>query len=302
MKKLVINRILLFLLGYVVAFSVNLTYIFPSLFITYSYIFVAYYCLGFFSGNKKLTQFLLISGIIIHFTWVSFFTHFIYPTAAVMITAPLSFYIGIALKKQIWIKSKLSLTFVSLLILLLSTVSSYYGDYYLANLYFFNQSDLVEKQILRKKFPTTTFLTIDNKTIDNTDFKGKVVIIEAWYTSCRYCKQQFPEMEKLASKYSDNKNVKFYYINNGIVDTYEKFIEFIVIKKGKYKIEFLYDNNKSIANFLNQESAPQTFIIDKSGEIQLLLSGYDLYAKKEFIERLEQKINELLSSNNKCNR
>ena len=58
-----------------------------------------------------------------------------------------------------------------------------------------------EKPALKVQAPDFTFKTLEGKTRDLSELKGKTVILNFWATWCPPCIKEFPELLELAAKY-----------------------------------------------------------------------------------------------------
>ena len=53
----------------------------------------------------------------------------------------------------------------------------------------------------------------DSVTLTNADFKGKMVVLYFWDTSCTYCIQKFPILKEKSDKWSKSTDILFYSVN-----------------------------------------------------------------------------------------
>ncbi|MDD2611645.1 MAG: TlpA disulfide reductase family protein [Bacteroidales bacterium] len=53
----------------------------------------------------------------------------------------------------------------------------------------------------------------DSVILTNTDFKGKIVVLYFWDTSCTYCIQKFPALKAKTDKWSKSTDILFYSVN-----------------------------------------------------------------------------------------
>ena len=51
--------------------------------------------------------------------------------------------------------------------------------------------------------PDFTVLDYEGNAVKLSDYKGKPVVLNFWATWCYYCKQEMPDFDKAAEKYSD---------------------------------------------------------------------------------------------------
>jgi thiol-disulfide isomerase/thioredoxin len=54
------------------------------------------------------------------------------------------------------------------------------------------------------------FQTILGDTLSLTDFKGKYLLLDCWYTYCGICYGKMPEVQKLYDKYAGNNEISIY--------------------------------------------------------------------------------------------
>jgi len=133
----------------------------------------------------------------------------------------------------------------------------------------------LRKSMLNEKAPVFALIDLDGKKIDLAELKGKVVIVDFWATWCGPCKASFPGMQKMVSKYKEDPNVKFVFI-----DTWERGDEkpknasdFIV--SNKYTFHVLMDNDDKVVAEFKVEGIPTKFVIDKNGIIRFKAIGFD---------------------------
>jgi len=133
----------------------------------------------------------------------------------------------------------------------------------------------LRKSMLNEKAPVFALVDLDGKKIDLGELKGKVVVVDFWATWCGPCKASFPGMQKMVSKYKDDANVKFVFI-----DTWERGDEkqknaSEFISTNKYTFHVLMDNDDKVVAEFKVEGIPTKFVIDKKGMIRFKAVGFD---------------------------
>lgn len=121
-----------------------------------------------------------------------------------------------------------------------------------------------------------TATSIDGKTFDLDELKGKVVVLTFWGTYCPYCIQEIPDLNEMAKKYKD-KEVVFIAISAENESSIKKFIKkkpfnFNLISNG-FEIMGRYAAKDANGNF--KMPTPTHFVINGDGNIELKIVGYD---------------------------
>lgn len=88
--------------------------------------------------------------------------------------------------------------------------------------YLNNSIDPVYKQMVKRKndelkialqkgaqVPDFNLLNANEKDVNLRDFKGKVIILDFWFTGCSGCAQMAPYLDKIKDEFKDNKKVVF---------------------------------------------------------------------------------------------
>jgi thiol-disulfide isomerase/thioredoxin len=124
--------------------------------------------------------------------------------------------------------------------------------------------------------PVFSINRLDGAVVNSSEFRGRVVLLDFWATWCPVCRREMPELNKLYRQYQGNSNVSFWAVDvqkNG--DTPEKAREFML--KSGFTLPVAVANEKSMEalDSLNLEGYPALIIIDKSGRVRLVHSGYD---------------------------
>jgi thiol-disulfide isomerase/thioredoxin len=72
--------------------------------------------------------------------------------------------------------------------------------------------------------PRLVLKTIDGRTLDSDDFKGKVVLVNFWATWCPPCRDEIPDLVALQERYKDHLVIIGVSSDEGPVETVSKFV------------------------------------------------------------------------------
>ncbi|MEO6949167.1 MAG: redoxin domain-containing protein [Ginsengibacter sp.] len=143
---------------------------------------------------------------------------------------------------------------------------------------YFKMMEDLRKGMLSDVAPVFTLVDLHGQKVSLSDLKNKVVIADFWATWCGPCKSSFPSMQKMVTKYKDDPNVKFVFIdtwengedNNKKHEDVSKFIA-----ANKYDFHVLMDNDDKVVTDFKISGIPTKFIIDKKGIIRFKSVGWD---------------------------
>jgi peroxiredoxin len=129
-----------------------------------------------------------------------------------------------------------------------------------------------------------TLIDINKEQYDLAKLKGKVVVINFWYTNCKPCIMEIPDLNKLTEKYA-GKEVVFLGIT---FDETAQVKSFLAKKDFKYKV--IPEADKVVEEYAIN-SFPTHLIIDQNSKIVFKTVGLDL---SNTIKELDKNIENLL--------
>lgn len=140
--------------------------------------------------------------------------------------------------------------------------------------------------LLGSSGPDFTQKTVkDGKAVSFHDLRGKVTIVDFWATWCGPCKQSFPKLQELSTKYRAN-GLEIVGISE---DDEPQGIPPFADSLGA-KFSLAWDEGKAIASKWHPKSMPTTFIVDRKGVVRFVHFGYHDGEELE----IEKEIKELL--------
>lgn len=136
-----------------------------------------------------------------------------------------------------------------------------------------------------KGAPALDFITSDlnGNNLKLSDFRGKIVVLNFWFTKCGPCIAEMPALNELVEFYK-NENVVFLALTFNKKEIVQQFLE-----SQSFNYTILANANDAI-NIYGVNSYPTNIVINQKGEIVLKELGYRTNIK----EVLKASINELL--------
>jgi peroxiredoxin len=137
------------------------------------------------------------------------------------------------------------------------------------------------------KAPTFSLPTLDGKTF-SLNQPGKVIFLDIWATWCPPCRAEIPHVVKLAKKYA-GKDVVF--VGVSVDQRKADVTKFAKAQNINYTIA-LDPGAQSVGSRYQLRGIPATYIIDKSGVIRYVHSGFGGQADAD---KMDKEIASLLS-------
>ena len=140
-------------------------------------------------------------------------------------------------------------------------------------------------------FPEFSF-TGKNKTINNSNLKGKVVLINFWFEGCHPCMAEMEALQELSEKLKDNKDFLFISISKDNKETIKRV-------KEKYSLTFdVFATTEQECRRLNYDSGyPTNLILDKTGALKFFHAGGSIkkeVAREHVMTKLLSEIQSIL--------
>uniref|UniRef100_UPI00375384E8 TlpA family protein disulfide reductase n=1 Tax=Flavobacterium sp. TaxID=239 RepID=UPI00375384E8 len=148
---------------------------------------------------------------------------------------------------------------------------------------------LKEEKKFRNKLEGTIIDELNLEDINGLKFnlenlKGKVIVLNFWFTQCAPCVAEFPELNQLKQKYK-SQPVVFFAITWNNIETINKFLL-------NHKLDFtIIPNGKLVIDKFKIPHYPYNIVINKNGEIEYINDALVLNLSK----KLENKIEEFLT-------
>ncbi len=132
----------------------------------------------------------------------------------------------------------------------------------------YEENKKMEANIVGKKAPNFSVKDVNGAAISTESTKGKVVVLNFWFTSCKPCITEIPHLNKVYNTYKDNDKVVFASVTWNNLDQVNSFIN-------KHPINFpIVVNERKTCNLFNPSKYfPLNIVLDKNGNYASYLTG-----------------------------
>lgn len=121
--------------------------------------------------------------------------------------------------------------------------------------------------VIGKKVPDFSMTDLDGNIISLKELKGKVVVLNFWFTSCKPCIEEIPELNKVHQQYASDKEVVFASVTFNKAGEVKQFLE-------KHPIQYpVVADAKNICDIFEVRGFPTNIVIDRDGNYLDLTSG-----------------------------
>ncbi len=160
----------------------------------------------------------------------------------------------------------------------------------------FNPSDIEMRKawnewsdcVRGKMIPSLNFVTINGKKYNDSNLRGKVLVINFWFKGCAPCVSEMPSLNKLRNEFKD-KDVVFI----GFATDAEKDLRPMYLNSEKFLFDIVA-NSQNIAKKFVFNGFPTTYIVDQNGKIVKAWTGNTIDMAQPY-EISRPIINQLLS-------
>ncbi len=123
-----------------------------------------------------------------------------------------------------------------------------------------------------EKFPYFSAEDIDGKIWTNSDVEGNVMVLNCWFTGCKPCRAEMPELSEWKNEMPD---VMFF------SSTYErKETALPVLEKTGFNWTHLV-NDRQFKDYVGTQGYPMTIVVDKNGDIIQIENGTSQEKRKK---------------------
>lgn len=150
---------------------------------------------------------------------------------------------------------------------------------------FWEKLKVRDKCLIGLEIPSFEVTTLKKEKFELGKMKGKVVVLNFWFTNCAPCIAEMPFLNKVVSEYKSDK-ILFLSIANEDSETLEKFL-----KTKKFDFEVVPNGSSILIQTLKLFSAwPTTLIIDAEGKIRFLQRDLLDEGDDSFLDTLKETL------------
>lgn len=110
--------------------------------------------------------------------------------------------------------------------------------------------------------PAVSLTDVSGNTVELSDFKGRLVVVNLWATWCEPCLREMPSLERLQSKLGDRIAVLGVSEDRGGSKTVEPFIA----KLGLKSVKIFIDPKSAVGRAVEMRGLPTSLLIDRDGK------------------------------------
>ncbi len=144
--------------------------------------------------------------------------------------------------------------------------------------------DAFKNSLINKPIKAFQFTDLDNNKWKSKDLKGKVVLINFWFTSCKPCIMEMPLLNELVAA---NKDKPVVFLAPALENPAQ--VRFF-LKKFKFDYSII-PYTEQYSNALNIEYFPTHIVIDKEGIVRQVIISYSDDIKEKLQIGIDKLIN-----------
>lgn len=126
---------------------------------------------------------------------------------------------------------------------------------------------------------------LDGHTVSLESLRGKVVFLNVWATWCGPCREEMPSMETLYDDFKDNKDFVMLAVSQ---DTKGRSVVAPYVEKNGFHFAILLDPENKLSESYEMSGVPETFIIDRKGQIVAHHMGAFDWSRPDVKDALQQ--------------
>ncbi|HVA78571.1 MAG TPA: TlpA disulfide reductase family protein [Candidatus Binataceae bacterium] len=126
---------------------------------------------------------------------------------------------------------------------------------------------------------------LDGTTLSLDQLRGKVIFLNIWATWCGPCREEMPSMETLYDEFKGNQDFVMLAVSQ---DTKGRSVVAPYVAKNSYHFTILLDPENKVGESYDVSGVPETFIIDRKGQIVAHHMGAFDWSRPDVKDALKQ--------------
>jgi peroxiredoxin len=135
--------------------------------------------------------------------------------------------------------------------------------------------------------PAFTLPARGGSTVNLSQFKGQVVMINFWASWCVPCRKEMPLLETIYKKY---KPLGFTLIGVNVEPDQKDAESFL--KQTPVSFPVLFDAKSQVSGLYNVQVMPTTVFIDRKGNVRMVHQSYQDGAENEYMDQIRTLLRE----------
>jgi len=127
------------------------------------------------------------------------------------------------------------------------------------------------------------------KTIDLSQFKGQVVMINFWASWCKPCRDEMPLLEDIYKKY---KPMGFTMLAVNVEPDTKEADAWLAKLSKPVTFPVAYDVDSKVSKLYKVETMPSTVIVDRKGNVRVLHRGYKTGDENVYLTQIRSLLKE----------
>jgi peroxiredoxin len=135
--------------------------------------------------------------------------------------------------------------------------------------------------------PDFTLNAQGGKSVELTQFKGQVVMLNFWASWCGPCRQEMPLLDSIYKKYS---KLGFTMIGVNVEPDSKAANDWL--KQTPVSFPILYDTDSKVSKLYGVSGMPSTVIVDRKGTVRMIHHGYKPGDEEDYLSSIRSLMRE----------
>jgi cytochrome c biogenesis protein CcmG, thiol:disulfide interchange protein DsbE len=132
--------------------------------------------------------------------------------------------------------------------------------------------------------PEIVVQRLSGKPLALSSLRGRVVLLDVWASWCVPCKQELPMLDAIAGRLRD-RGVEVLAVS---IDQERENVTKFLESRSRWALTVAHDPNGVIADRLQPEKMPTSYVIDREGIVRFINSGFEPGDAREIERRLTE--------------